>query len=58
MTTKRRKADTCKVDGCKADVYTRGLCALHWCSRADLADQAPEPEPSRLAQAARKPERR
>lgn len=32
----------CKVDGCASvRMYTRGLCALHWCTRADLADAAP-----------------
>lgn len=36
-------ARVCKVDGCTArETYTRGLCALHWCSRSDLADPVPE----------------
>lgn len=42
MTRRKKPAPpVCKVDACKARIYTRGLCALHWCSRADLADPVP-----------------
>jgi hypothetical protein len=37
----------CLVDGCTArKTYTRGLCAMHWCTRADLAGPRPAPEAS------------
>lgn len=46
MPPRKRKTEkpvpVCKVGGCTATkAYTRGLCALHWCTRADLADPVP-----------------
>lgn len=47
-TSGRPMAKVCK--GCTSTrIYTRSLCALCWCSRADLADPVPPPRSRRIA---------